>query len=139
VVTLKLILGALLVGLGGALFVWTQIARGAAARGSGASPTEAEPAVQEGVPLQLTGPYGLCRHPMLLGALCLLAGMGLLKAPPPGTVALLAAIAGAAILLSVLEERALIRRHGDTYRRYRSTVAFLIPGVRLPHRTRAGP
>ncbi|MHB1499611.1 MAG: methyltransferase family protein [Candidatus Dormibacteria bacterium] len=138
-VTYRLILGALLVGIGGSVFVWTQMARGAAARGAPAGPTVAGAAVQEGSPLQLAGPYGLCRHPMLLGALCVLAGMGLLKAPPPGTVAVLAAIALVAIFLSVLEERALERRHGDTYRRYRSAVPFLIPGARLPRRPRTGP
>ena len=104
--------GAVLTLVGAALLLWTQAVRGRA-----------------GPPgsLLTTGPYGLCRHPLLLGALALLAGLGLLRRVGPGTAALLAGLGLVAVGLSLLEERHLLRRYGAAYRQYRAAVPFLIP------------
>ncbi len=114
---LRVPVGALLTAAGAVLFVWAQAAR---ARVGGA------PAGT----LLTTGPYGLCRHPLLLGALALLAGLGLLRQVGDGTAAVLAGLGLAAVGLSLLEERHLLRQHGDAYRRYRARVPFLVPRPR---------
>ncbi|MHB1525983.1 MAG: methyltransferase family protein [Candidatus Dormibacteria bacterium] len=129
--TIRMVLGALLAATGAALFIWAQMARGGARRTSPLSPGAGLP---ESFPLLSGGPYALCRHPLLLGALCLLAGVGLLKEPSPDTIAVLAGLAVVAIVLSLFEERTLMRQHGAAYRQYRLDVPFLIPGLRLPRR-----
>ncbi len=127
-------LGALLAGTGAAVFIWAQMARGEARRTSQLSSGGSGAGLHESFPLLSGGPYALCRHPLLLGALCLLAGVGLLKEPSPGTIAVLAGLALVAVILSLFEERTLMRHHGAAYRQYRLDVPFLVPGLRLPRR-----
>ena len=123
---LRVVLGGLLAVAGAALFLWTQAVRGRA----GAHPEVPIPRRPGPVPLLTRGPYAICRHPMLLGALALLLGIGLLRAVHPDAAAVLAGLAAAAVLLTLLEERGLRRRHGADYHQYCSQVPFLIPRVR---------
>lgn len=73
------------------------------------------------------GPYSLCRHPLYV--LSMLAGIGI--GFVSGSVTLLAATV---VLLAVLhlravhdEERALLERHGETFRRYCEQVPRFLP------------
>ncbi|HUY60303.1 MAG TPA: methyltransferase, partial [Candidatus Dormibacteraeota bacterium] len=119
---LRVCVGALLSIVGAALVMWTQAARGRAARANPRGEGTGAPG-----PLLTTGPYGLCRHPLLLGALALLAGLGLLRGAGPVTAVVLVGLGLAAVGLSLLEERHLLRQHGTGYRQYRAAVPFLIP------------
>jgi len=75
------------------------------------------------------GPYRYLRNPMYLGALCVIAGAGLVLKSP--AIVLLAFSFGLVAHLFVLiyEEPALERRFGSNYRNYKSSVSRWLPRV----------
>ncbi len=73
------------------------------------------------------GPYRYLRNPMYLGALCVIAGVGLVLKSP--AIVLLAPVFGLAAHLFVLvyEEPALESRFGANYRNYKASVHRWLP------------
>jgi protein-S-isoprenylcysteine O-methyltransferase Ste14 len=78
--------------------------------------------------LVTTGPYGVVRHPIYLGAFIFLAALALLAA---NLLIILPTIALLTLLYAQLpeEERMLIERFGDEYRNYMKRTPRLIPGL----------
>ncbi len=110
-------IGLLVAGTGTGLAVWALRTIGLARFiGRPAQPLE----------LILRGPYLLVRHPFHLGALfCLL---GLLVATRDVIVGIVFGIALVAAVIGIaVEERVLVVRFGEAYRRYREAVPMLIP------------
>jgi len=76
--------------------------------------------------LVLRGPYLRVRHPAYVGTLMCLLGVALATS---AAVALLVVGTAAIVtaLLIVIEERALLARYGEAYRRYRAAVPAVLP------------
>lgn len=76
------------------------------------------------------GPYQYVRNPMYLGALCVIAGAGLVL--KSSAIVLLSLLFGviAHLFVLVYEEPALEERFGETYRNYKLSVRRWLP--RLP-------
>jgi protein-S-isoprenylcysteine O-methyltransferase Ste14 len=74
----------------------------------------------------LRGPYKHVRHPAYCGALTFTTGL-CLAVPSVFTIALLAFTTVTVALAIRREERHLLERFGDAYRRYRSAVPCLLP------------
>jgi len=70
------------------------------------------------------GFYRLVRHPLMLGLLIAFWATPVMSA---GHLMFAAAATGYILLALPLEERDLMRRHGDDYRRYRERVPRLVP------------
>jgi protein-S-isoprenylcysteine O-methyltransferase Ste14 len=75
------------------------------------------------------GPYGIVRHPVYLGFTVAFIGVALAARSYVGLVAIVLGFIPAAIHRARLEERALARLYGDTWREYAATTAFMLPGV----------
>ncbi|MBI5832441.1 MAG: isoprenylcysteine carboxylmethyltransferase family protein [Armatimonadetes bacterium] len=113
--------GWALVVLGAALALWTVAVQVTWGRGTPVPllPTQA---------LLTSGPYRLCRNPMVLGALTAYLGLLLTTAGLLG-----ASVAGLAILAVAqgyhrgVEEHELALRFGDAYLAYRARTPFLLP------------
>jgi protein-S-isoprenylcysteine O-methyltransferase Ste14 len=74
----------------------------------------------------LRGPYKRVRHPFYCGVL--LCTLGLFAVFPSVVAGVLAAVCIAAVAVAIpIEERRLIGRFGEAYRRYRSAVPGLLP------------
>ncbi len=75
----------------------------------------------------IDGPYAVCRHPLYLGSLLAVLGIGLFTRSVvlSGLLPLLFGIVFAFTIRR--EERYLEQRHGDVWRRYRETVPALWP------------
>jgi protein-S-isoprenylcysteine O-methyltransferase Ste14 len=77
-----------------------------------------------------TGPYALCRNPMHLGALLYVFAFGLIFG---NLVIALICIALEMSMLGVylksIEEKELLLRFGEDYRRYKEKTPFLIPRI----------
>lgn len=82
---------------------------------------------REGHRLVTTGPYRVVRHPLYTAGIALFVSMGLMAAN--WFVLLWAALALAGIRLFVIpaEERALVSKFGDDYRRYSEGTGALLP------------
>jgi protein-S-isoprenylcysteine O-methyltransferase Ste14 len=84
---------------------------------------------REGHELRTDGPYGIVRHPIYAGILCMLLGSAMLDGFGLWTLALIGG--GALVLLRVrAEERLLSDVFPDDYERYRRRVPALIPLMR---------
>ena len=70
------------------------------------------------------GFYRLVRHPLMLGLIVAFWATPVMSA---GHLMFAAAATGYILLALPLEERDLMRRHGDDYRRYRERVPMLVP------------
>ena len=78
--------------------------------------------------LVTTGPYALCRNPMVLGELLYLTGLGLLLASPSFlALTWLAFFPAVVAYLKLVEEKELEARFGEAYLAYKRQVPFLIP------------
>jgi protein-S-isoprenylcysteine O-methyltransferase Ste14 len=87
--------------------------------------------------LVVEGPYRLCRNPIELGAIFYYLGFGtLFGSLSAGVFASLAALASGSAYHKLVEERELLARFGDEYRRYRKRTPFLIPDLRALLRRR---
>jgi len=82
--------------------------------------------------LIMEGSYRLCRHPMFLGYdLMLLAATLLLRSPTALVVSYPLFLAWSLLVLRA-EERILVLRFKEDYRRYQQQVPFLLPHLRRP-------
>jgi protein-S-isoprenylcysteine O-methyltransferase Ste14 len=84
--------------------------------------------------LVITGPYGIVRHPIYLGAFILLTALALVAA---NLLILLPTLALLTILYTQIDEKEtlLIYRFGDEYREYMKRTPRLIPKLRHQHST----
>jgi protein-S-isoprenylcysteine O-methyltransferase Ste14 len=73
---------------------------------------------------RMPGFYRLVRHPLMLGLIIAFWATPVMSA---GHLMFAAATTGYILLAVPLEERDLVTRHGDDYRRYRERVSMLIP------------
>jgi protein-S-isoprenylcysteine O-methyltransferase Ste14 len=120
VAALPLLGGALLIGAGLGLFVWTVSLFASVGRGT-LAPWDPPRRLVVG------GPYRHLRHPMIGGVALVLAGEALLSGSPAIAIWLLAFLAVNAIYLPVVEEPALVRRFGADYELYMANVSRWIP------------
>jgi protein-S-isoprenylcysteine O-methyltransferase Ste14 len=107
-----------LVGLGAALMILGSGLRSIAIGQLGARFTSTN-TVAPGAALERDGLYRLFAHPSEVGLLAFVAG-GLCLVGRPGWWTLAAVFYGLSVLRLALEERALVRRHGQAYRAYRA-------------------
>jgi protein-S-isoprenylcysteine O-methyltransferase Ste14 len=115
--------GLLLYAIGLAACVGAQLAMGASWR-IGVDEAERTDLVTD-------GPFAVVRNPIYAGVIPLVAGLALL-APNPVTIAAFAALVAALeIQVRLVEERHLLRAHGQAYRDYASRVGRFVPGVGL--------
>jgi protein-S-isoprenylcysteine O-methyltransferase Ste14 len=120
---LPALIGAVLIGVGLALVVWTVKLFITVGQGTLApwDPTER---------LVVRGPYRHVRNPMISGVACILAGEAALF----GSLLLLvwfgAVVAVNAVYLPLVEEPGLRRRFGDDYDVYRQHVPRWLPRLR---------
>jgi protein-S-isoprenylcysteine O-methyltransferase Ste14 len=77
--------------------------------------------------LVTTGPYRLCRHPMVFGTICLYTGIALFLNSIHDLVLVWACIPLFLIFLKQSEEKRLIRDFGQAYIDYRNRVPMLVP------------
>jgi 1-acyl-sn-glycerol-3-phosphate acyltransferase/isoprenylcysteine carboxyl methyltransferase (ICMT) family protein YpbQ len=75
--------------------------------------------------LVTSGPYRLCRHPIYLGFNLALAGLALALGQTGLALIVAPAFLPLWMVYARLEERGLVRRFGDAYRRYRRNVGML--------------
>lgn len=71
------------------------------------------------------GPYRLCRHPIYLGFNLALAGVGLVLGEAGLAVVVAPAFLPMWMLYALVEERGLVHRFPNAYRRYQKQVGFL--------------
>jgi protein-S-isoprenylcysteine O-methyltransferase Ste14 len=81
--------------------------------------------------LVTTGPYRLCRNPIMLGASLFYLGLGTLIGDglSTGVFLFLAALAFGAFYHRFIEEKELLARFGDEYAEYRAKTPFLVPRI----------
>ena len=97
-------------------------------RDAGGLPVSALPPAR----LARQGPYAWVRHPIYLGFNLALAGAGLASGSPGLAFVVAPGFVPAWLAYAVVEERGLLRRHGEAYRRYRAQVGLLPrPGLYL--------
>ena len=85
--------------------------------------------------LVTTGPYALCRNPMVLGEFLYLTGLGfLLTSPSFLALTWLAFFPAVVAYLKLVEEKELEARFGEAYLAYKRRVPFLIPRPRRGRR-----
>jgi protein-S-isoprenylcysteine O-methyltransferase Ste14 len=117
-----LVIGAILIGMGGMIALWTISVQFTRASGT---PFPMMPTKK----LITDGPFALCRNPMSLGTIMAYAGLSLAI----GSISSLITVAlFTALLLGFIkqiEEKELALRFGDEYVRYKAATPFLIPGV----------
>ena len=126
---LNLASGLMLMALGLSLACWSAWAQ---LKLGGGGPLPVAPTQR----LVTTGPYALCRNPMVLGELLYLTGLGLLLTSP-ALLALvwLAFFPAVVAYLKLVEELRLEERFGEAYLAYKREVPFLLPRLR---RSRSG-
>jgi protein-S-isoprenylcysteine O-methyltransferase Ste14 len=78
--------------------------------------------------LVITGPYKYCRNPMIFGYILIWAGFGFFFNSYSLLLGFSLLVAALLILfVKTWEEKDLERRFGESYRKYKETVSFLIP------------
>ena len=84
----------------------------------------------------MTGPYGFLRNPIYLAGMTLLAGVGLLYAPwrVADRVVPVALFVYFHLAVIRVEEPALRRQFGASYRAYCQRVSRWLPSIRAPGR-----
>ncbi len=117
-----LVIGAILIGMGGVIALWTIAIQFTRASGT---PFPMMPTKK----LITNGPFALCRNPMSLGTIMAYAGLSLAI----GSISSLITVAlFTALLLGYIkqiEEKELVLRFGDEYVQYKAATPFLIPTV----------
>lgn len=93
-----------------------------------------DPSIKVGHQLRTHGPYALVRHPIYTGLLAMWAGAVLLGGGGRWVVFLAINLVILEVKI-IFEERLLMSAFPDEYRRYRSRVPKLVPGLKLlmPH------
>lgn len=81
-----------------------------------------------------SGVFGLVRHPWYLGSLLFI--WSVLPAYPPGPFLAAVILSLYLVVGTLLEERKIIARHGDSYRLYQQRVSMLLPWKWLKKRLR---
>jgi protein-S-isoprenylcysteine O-methyltransferase Ste14 len=103
------------------LMAWTLITQAVTGRGT---PVPVAPPQK----LIVTGPYKLCRNPMILGAILYYLGVGIyFGSLEIGLVMLLLTWKIGSAYVKFIEEKELERRFGEEYEEYRKETPFLIP------------
>lgn len=83
--------------------------------------------------LVIVGPYRLCRNPIHLGAVLYYLGVGtLLESFTVGLLCFVLALVGGSLYHKFVEEKELLMRFGEEYKKYKEKTPFLIP--RFPWR-----
>ena len=113
---IRISIGIIALALGLFLIVWTLILQYSYAGGSGSHMVPTQRCI-------ITGPYGLCRHPMQIGAIIFYFGAGMLWASlfVAVFIATVTALAGY-VLHRYIEEPVLIKRFGKEYQEYQKKV-----------------
>ena len=121
---IELILGTLMIIIGLHIFSW----------GLTTISTERASGVEIGKSLEAStlikyGAFSFCRHPITLGFLFIMPGVGFVFDFIP---MLLMTPIYSSMLIGLLfyEEKELLRRYGDKYKNYKEEVPFLIPRIR---------
>lgn len=102
--------------------IWDLAGVAQVTRGGLTTPRQDDPLI-----FKTSGPYGWLRHPIYLGWVLIVFGAPTMTAGR----ALFAAISTLYLLVAIpLEERSLVREHGEVYQRYQQQVRWkLLPGV----------
>lgn len=77
--------------------------------------------------LATTGPYGLCRHPLYLGSLAMMAGFCTILGSLLDACVLFGPVLTIYLLTIRREERRLAERYGDAWRQYTAVTPQLFP------------
>lgn len=81
--------------------------------------------------LIVVGPYKLCRNPIQLGVILYYLGLGTLwNSLTTGLICFLIALIIGSLYHRFVEEKELLLRFGDDYKKYRERTPFLIPRFR---------
>jgi len=86
-------------------------------------------AIQQGHQIVDRGPYAAIRHPAYAGSLLSFGGLALCTSSWVGAALLLVPIGGVFLYRIRVEEAALREALGETYARYASRTARLVPGI----------
>lgn len=73
------------------------------------------------------GPYALCRHPQYLGIFLALIGEGVIHWPTVFSLTAVPIIIIAYLFLAKSEERQMIKKFGDQYRKYQARTPMFVP------------
>ena len=112
------LLGVLVVITGMALVAW------AATHIKGAFLGEVEPRLEG---LVSSGPYQFVRHPVYLGMTIALAGVPISLRSWPGLIGVFLLFLPSEIYRASLEDQALLRKFGETWRGYARRTGFILP------------
>ena len=83
--------------------------------------------LRKGQSLTTWGPYRLCRHPLYLASVLIMAGFCLMI-PDYATLVVMLGLVGAVYLLTIVrEERRLAIKYGDDWKSYITTTPRLLP------------
>jgi len=115
-----ILVGALLLLLGLFWILWagySQLVVG------GGTPLPALPTVR----LVVVGPYKFCRNPMTLGSFLYYLGLAFLQRSVGAVLLTLAFLLLALLYVKLVEEKKLLQRFGEEYKRYRERTPLLFP------------
>lgn len=130
-VLLEIVLGIPTLSSGAVLMIWSVAAQWRIGRGT---PAPVAPTSQ----LIVTGPYELCRNPMLLGAILYHFGLStLVGSLTAGLLGFGVGLAAGTLYHRLVEEQELELRFGEEYVAYKAETPYLCP--RLPRRRAAAP
>jgi protein-S-isoprenylcysteine O-methyltransferase Ste14 len=73
------------------------------------------------------GPYALCRHPQYLGIFLALIGEGVIHWPTVFSLTAVPIIIVAYVFLARTEERQMLKKFGDQYRKYQNRTPMFLP------------
>jgi len=88
--------------------------------------------------LLTSGPYSLCRNPMLLGTILYYAGMSTCTSSFAAILGTVLFSVLMVVFVKLVEEKEMSLRFGDEYSRYMRRTPFIVPRVIFPGR-RPGP
>ncbi len=121
--TLEVIVSIVFIVLGLIVLLWSVVSQWSVGRGTPApiAPTQI---------LIVAGPFKLCRNPIQLGSMLYYLGVGtFFDSLCTGLICFFITFVFGSLYHKFVEEKELLLRFGDDYRKYREETPFLIPKI----------